>query len=600
MSARPCRGRASWPTLASGVDGLLCGLRSTHVASRGRVERRGGRRTRLAAPAAGRGEAARATIRRDARRADRQTTPSPRSAGTRSRSSSASATPRPRARPSSGPARRPGRRRLDWLYDQAMVRAMGLPTGYAELRRAYFGETGEPGPAPASPATLQAVLDEFTTRIAPHTLNSFHPRALSATSRRRRSSPRSSARSSPSGRTRASTSGTRARSPRSSRRRSGAGCATSSGYGEGSFGLLRVGRRDGQLHRDGPRARRPPPRAPRRARGRRAGPRSRASASTPATRRTSRSPGRSTSWASRPRRSSPRPADDALPPPRGAGRRGDRRGPRARACARSRSAAVAGSTNTGSVDLVPELAALAAARGPVAPRRRGVRRRGPAVRARRRPRPGPRARGQRHGRSPQVVLPGLRHRRAARPRRRATCARRSTARPSTTAAARRRGRATGDAADHADDDARGPAQLLQARLRGDPPVPRAQAVGDVEAPRARAASAGSSRRTTTSPRTSRGAAPRPTTSRRCPPSPSCPSCASGTCRAGAAAADAMDPRDARRPPGPPRGRARGVRRRLAVDDRASAGATWLRAGVVNYLTTKADIDRLLATLRRLA
>jgi hypothetical protein len=31
-----------------------------------------------------------------------------------------------------------------------------------------------------------------------------------------------------------------------------------------------------------------------------------------------------------------------------------------------------------------------------------------------------------------------------------------------------------------------------------------------------------------------------------------------------------------------------------------AGATWLRAGVVNYLTTEADIDRLLATLRRLA
>ena len=31
-----------------------------------------------------------------------------------------------------------------------------------------------------------------------------------------------------------------------------------------------------------------------------------------------------------------------------------------------------------------------------------------------------------------------------------------------------------------------------------------------------------------------------------------------------------------------------------------AGATWLRAGVVNYLTTEADIDRLLATLRALA
>ena len=37
---------------------------------------------------------------------------------------------------------------------------------------------------------------------------------------------------------------------------------------------------------------------------------------------------------------------------------------------------------------------------------------------------------------------------------------------------------------------RGPAQLLQARVRGHPPVPRAQAVGVVEAPRARAASAG--------------------------------------------------------------------------------------------------------------
>jgi glutamate/tyrosine decarboxylase-like PLP-dependent enzyme len=30
------------------------------------------------------------------------------------------------------------------------------------------------------------------------------------------------------------------------------------------------------------------------------------------------------------------------------------------------------------------------------------------------------------------------------------------------------------------------------------------------------------------------------------------------------------------------------------------GATWLRAGIVNYLSTESDIDRLLATLRRLA
>ena len=68
---------------------------------------------------------------------------------------------------------------LDWLYGEAMVRTMGLPTGYAELRRAYFGGSEAPGPAPADPAPLQAVLDEFATRIAPHTLNSYHPRALS-------------------------------------------------------------------------------------------------------------------------------------------------------------------------------------------------------------------------------------------------------------------------------------------------------------------------------------------------------------------------------------------------------------------------------------
>jgi glutamate/tyrosine decarboxylase-like PLP-dependent enzyme len=68
---------------------------------------------------------------------------------------------------------------LDWLYDEAMVRAMGTPTGYAELRDLYFGETGGPGRAPAEPQTLQAVLDEFTARMAPHTLNSYHPRALS-------------------------------------------------------------------------------------------------------------------------------------------------------------------------------------------------------------------------------------------------------------------------------------------------------------------------------------------------------------------------------------------------------------------------------------
>ena len=68
---------------------------------------------------------------------------------------------------------------LDWLYNEAMVRAMGRPTDYAELRRLFYGERGGPAPAPVDPTTLDRVLDEFRTRVAPHTLNSYHPRALS-------------------------------------------------------------------------------------------------------------------------------------------------------------------------------------------------------------------------------------------------------------------------------------------------------------------------------------------------------------------------------------------------------------------------------------
>src|SRR5829696_2967329 len=68
---------------------------------------------------------------------------------------------------------------LDWLYDKAMVRAIGTPSGFDELRRIYFGDAGGPGQAPRDPKPLDAVLADFTTRIAPHTLNSYHPRALS-------------------------------------------------------------------------------------------------------------------------------------------------------------------------------------------------------------------------------------------------------------------------------------------------------------------------------------------------------------------------------------------------------------------------------------
>ncbi len=44
---------------------------------------------------------------------------------------------------------------LDYLYDHAFVRAMGEPAGYAELREAFFGPTGEPGRSPARPDALR-------------------------------------------------------------------------------------------------------------------------------------------------------------------------------------------------------------------------------------------------------------------------------------------------------------------------------------------------------------------------------------------------------------------------------------------------------------
>ena len=96
----------------------------------------------------------------------------------------------------------------------------------------------------------------------------------------------------------------RARSPRSSRRRSSAGCATSSGTTTASFGLLTSGGVMANFMAHDDRARRAPrPAARARPAAARRG-RSRASGSTLATRRTSRSPARSTARASRARPSS--------------------------------------------------------------------------------------------------------------------------------------------------------------------------------------------------------------------------------------------------------------------------------------------------------
>jgi glutamate/tyrosine decarboxylase-like PLP-dependent enzyme len=73
---------------------------------------------------------------------------------------------------------------LDYVYGEALRRAVGQPVGYAELRREFFGtdasgRTRGPASAPEAPATSEAVLREFSERIAPHLLNAYHPAALS-------------------------------------------------------------------------------------------------------------------------------------------------------------------------------------------------------------------------------------------------------------------------------------------------------------------------------------------------------------------------------------------------------------------------------------
>ena len=88
---------------------------------------------------------------------------------------------------------------LDYVYDEAFRRAMGEPAEYGALRRRFFGTANGPGSAdgsatkhgpgtarsagpaaaPPEPTTSAALLDEFRERLAPYQLNAYHPRALS-------------------------------------------------------------------------------------------------------------------------------------------------------------------------------------------------------------------------------------------------------------------------------------------------------------------------------------------------------------------------------------------------------------------------------------
>jgi hypothetical protein len=64
------------------------------------------------------------------------------------------------------------------IHCHAFQRAMGTPSDYDGLRAEFFGATRRPAPAPTSPRTLDTVLREFSTRVAPHTVSAYHPRSF--------------------------------------------------------------------------------------------------------------------------------------------------------------------------------------------------------------------------------------------------------------------------------------------------------------------------------------------------------------------------------------------------------------------------------------
>jgi glutamate/tyrosine decarboxylase-like PLP-dependent enzyme len=67
---------------------------------------------------------------------------------------------------------------LDWLYGTAMRRPTA-PDLYPDLRRAFFGETNLPSQAPKEGATSEEVLAEFRERLAPFSFGAQHPGSYS-------------------------------------------------------------------------------------------------------------------------------------------------------------------------------------------------------------------------------------------------------------------------------------------------------------------------------------------------------------------------------------------------------------------------------------
>ena len=70
------------------------------------------------------------------------------------------------------------REALDWLYGEAMRRPMH-GQAYPESRASFFGAANRPAPAPISPTRWSEVLEEFRERVAPATFNAQHPGSFS-------------------------------------------------------------------------------------------------------------------------------------------------------------------------------------------------------------------------------------------------------------------------------------------------------------------------------------------------------------------------------------------------------------------------------------
>ncbi len=67
---------------------------------------------------------------------------------------------------------------VDHLYGEAFVRPVG-PSSYPELRERVFGPSRRPVPAPTEPSTSDEVLRDIKDRLLPYTYNAHHLRSFS-------------------------------------------------------------------------------------------------------------------------------------------------------------------------------------------------------------------------------------------------------------------------------------------------------------------------------------------------------------------------------------------------------------------------------------